>query len=342
MDFFKNYVEQLKSQQNRMKNKKKCSESGNRTASTMTLCRCIVLNLILCVSLTGCMGEKKAESNAVSLAGEQQNEEPYSTENQETTVTGRATQADRLKGVKEVNVDYSGEFNGLNGCAVIYDESEEIVYFYNKAMGKEEVSPYSSFKIISALIGLDCGILADENSHMEYNGTQYPLPEWNQELTLKAAFRNSCIWYFYQVIQEAGRERVSEELKKVQYGNCDISEWYGSGINSSPDLNGFWLGSSLKISPYEQVEVLSGIMEGKYDFAQENVNILKSLMFIQSGDAGDFYGKTGAGTDGQAWFVGFVEKDEQRKYFAVYLDDSNHKMQINGNVAKEIAVKITD
>lgn len=43
------------------------------------------------------------------------------------------------------------------------------------------------------------------------------------------------------------------------------------------ELNGFWLGSSLKISPYEQVEVISKIFEGKSFYDNENVEILKKL-----------------------------------------------------------------
>ena len=35
----------------------------------------------------------------------------------------------------------------------------------------EQASPYSTFKIISALMGLHNGVIADETSAMEYNGT---------------------------------------------------------------------------------------------------------------------------------------------------------------------------
>ena len=50
--------------------------------------------------------------------------------------------------------------------------------------------------------------------------------EW--DLTLEEAFQNSCIWYFREVIDLVGRDKMQEELKNLQYGNCDISgmEWY--------------------------------------------------------------------------------------------------------------------
>ena len=42
---------------------------------------------------------------------------------------------------------------------------------------------------------------------------------------------------------------MSAQLLLLNYGNKDISEWDGSDINPLPQLNGFWLESSLKISP---------------------------------------------------------------------------------------------
>ena len=70
--------------------------------------------------------------------------------------------------------------------------------------------PYSTFKIISALMGLHNGVIADETSAMEYNGTQYYNSAWNKDLSLREAFQTSCIWYSRQVIDAVG----SAEVKK--------------------------------------------------------------------------------------------------------------------------------
>ena len=95
------------------------------------------------------------------------------------------------------------------------------------------------------------------------------MQDWNDNLTLEQAFQTSCIWYFRQVIDEVGAEELQRELVDLQYGNCDISEWDGSNINPLPELNGFWLASSLKISPICQVEVLKSIFEGKSSYSGE-------------------------------------------------------------------------
>ncbi len=144
---------------------------------------------------------------------------------------------------------------------------------------------------------------------MEYDGMNYPVDAWNADLRLEDAFRSSCIWYFRKVIEEVGQETIQEELNKLDYGNCDISEWSGSGVNSFPELNVFWIESSLLISPIEQVEVLHKIMEGETIYAESEIEILKSIMLLEASDSKKIYGKTGTGTNGTAWFIGFVEKE---------------------------------
>ena len=245
-----------------------------------------------------------------------------------------------IQGPSEQEADYSQEFEGIQGCAVVYLPETEEYFLYNKDMCDVRESPYSSFKIISALIGLDAEIIDSESSTMNYDGTTYPVEAWNHNATLKEAFESSCIWYFSQIIDCAGQSAVQAALDELNYGNCDISEWSGSGINPLPDLNGFWLASSLKISPREQVEVLARIFEGETDFEQNDIEILKSVMRTEETDILVAYGKTGSSGDGQAWFVGFAEQENQRCYIAVYLNDRENAGKATGSQAKDIAIAI--
>lgn len=207
---------------------------------------------------------------------------------------------------------------------------------------KQEVSPFSTFKIVSALAGLEKGIVEDESSTMSYSGKTYPVSEWNGELTLEKAFRSSCIWYFRQIVDAVGEEEMRAELEGLRYGNCDISQWEGSGVNSMPELNGFWLDSSLKISPLEQVQVLARIFEGQSHYGEQSVATLKNLMLSDDNGTRKIYGKTGSGPEGKVWFVGFAEEEDKREYFAVYLDDGYRQEQVSGNKAREIALDIFD
>lgn len=124
----------------------------------------------------------------------------------------------------------------------------------------------------------------------------------------------------------------------VGYGNCDISQWNGSGLNPMMDLNGFWLESSLVISPKEQVQVLTKIFDGKTSALSESISILKDIMLIEEKENSSLFGKTGTGQN-NAWFVGFFEKESKCWYFAINLQDENHA---TGKNAQEIAQAIID
>lgn len=71
------------------------------------------------------------------------------------------------------------KFQGINGCAVFYNVQNNQYVLYNKDVCEQEVSPYSTFKIISTLMGLKNRVIENESSGMNYNGTQYPVSDWN-------------------------------------------------------------------------------------------------------------------------------------------------------------------
>lgn len=105
-------------------------------------------------------------------------------------------------------------------------------------------------------------------------------------------------------------------------------------------MNGFWLNSSLKISPSGQVRILARIFEGKTIYSDKSIDVLKNIMLVDDNSTQKIYGKTGSGSNGEAWFVGFSEKDGQKDYFAIYLYDSTQKEVVSGKIAKEIALEV--
>ena len=291
--------------------------------------------VLLSVMIAGCSNANSEQQEDNSVAIEQQTAE----ENQNIQGT-EIVKENEISVVTDNIVDYSEYFQGISGCAVIYDESSNTYFLYNKEKCEKEVSPLSTFKIVSALAGLENNVLESQTSTMEYSGLKYPIDTWNSNLTLKEAFEASCVWYFRQVVDMVGQEDIHAMLKEIQYGNCDISEWNGSETNSLPELNGFWLESSLEISPKQQVVMLNYIFGSKNNFSTDNLEELKNIMYIAELDNGSLYGKTGSGTDGKAWFVGYIEKSDNKIYFAIYLDDMQNREVVSGNKAKEIAISI--
>ena len=63
-----------------------------------------------------------------------------------------------------------------------------------------------------------------------WSGEEFWNEDWNKDIDFEEAFRTSCVWYFREVIDEIGKERMQEALDTLSYGNCDISDWEGRQI----------------------------------------------------------------------------------------------------------------
>ncbi len=191
------------------------------------------------------------------------------------------------------------------------------------------------------------GVIQMNDSVRTWNGTRYWYEPWNRDIGLPDAFRQSCVWYYRQVIDDIGQPVMQAYIDEMNYGNRDISDWQGDLNEGEPltDLKGFWLESSLKISPKEQIQVLRRIMERPEK--GELANTLKLLMLSRDDTETSLkvYGKTGFGrVDGKntdAWFVGLYEREEKTAYFALRLDDPDNP-KATSDKAKTIALSIID
>ncbi len=248
----------------------------------------------------------------------------------------------------ELEVDYSQYFEGLKGSAVFYNSEKETYYIHDRQLAEYESSPCSTFKIISCLMGLEKGVIKPSDSVLKWDGVQYPIDSWNQDLDYQQAFKASCVWYFRKVIDVLGKDYVQDVVNTLNYGNRDIDQWEGTLNNLNfperkdlKEINGFWLESSLQISPKQQVDVLKKIFGDKTPFSQDNLELVKELMLVDNDNSAvKIYGKTGSGLKdqnwGDAWFVGFFEYKGETTYFAVRLNEPN----LTGKKAKEIAINI--
>ncbi|HBF4863977.1 TPA: penicillin binding protein transpeptidase domain-containing protein, partial [Clostridioides difficile] len=148
---------------------------------------------------------------------------------------------DKNKKEKINMVDYSDCFEGISGGAIFYNSRNQEYDIYNKDLIETRASPCSTFKIISTLIGLEKGVITSKESVMGYDGTNYPNKNWNKNLSLEEAFKESCVWYYKKLINKVDAKSVQSILDDLKYGNCDISEWEGDLKNGKGHLNGFWL-----------------------------------------------------------------------------------------------------
>ena len=308
----------------------------------------------MCVFIiTGCSNNRSTEEK-IFMEGEKEEVEEEKMEEPEMDSSNVSIEADTEDSTENIimepeiaSADWSEYFNGLNGTAVVYDISNRRYTVYNSDLALTRSSPCSTFKIISSLIALENGIFEPEDSTRDWSGEIFWNEDWNKDIDFREAFRTSCVWYYRQVIDDIGKDVMQKELDKLQYGNCDISDWEGrlNTNNNNRALTGFWLESSLMISPKEQVEVMERIFGDNSGYSEETQNELKQVMLVSEQERTDIsiYGKTGMGkAEGivaDAWFTGFAEGTEGKVYFCVRLGRTDG-MNVSSLRAKEIAIQI--
>ena len=304
---------------------------------------CVLIGSLL--TLTGCSRENDSLSEKQSVEM-QATEEIIQIEESSTEEIPQIAETTADEPII-AEIDFSNYFDGINGAAVIYDPTENCYQIYNQELALTQRSPCSTFKIISSLIVLENGIIDPDNSTRTWSGEIFSNEEWNTDIDFSDAFRASCVWYFREVIDEIGKDIIQEELNRLKYGNCDISDW-GGRLNTNTDnpvLTGFWLESSLLISPKEQVEVVERIFGDDTGYSEETLDQLKRVMLLTEQDEVDIsiYGKTGMGMSYSivvdSWYTGFADTADKRIYFCVYLGETDNK-DVSGAKAREMAIKI--
>jgi len=223
--------------------------------------------------------------------------------------------------------DLEPYFQGFDGAFVLYDRNSQTYTRYHPEQCAKQLLPASTFKIMNALIGLETGVIPDENYILQWDGTQYEIPAWNRDHSLKTAMRDSVVWYYRELARRVGAEKMQSYVDAVGYGNGDIS----GGIDR------FWLTGALRISADEQVELLKRLYQDDLPFSARTMRIVREILVLEDMPAYRLSGKTGSGQTGAShigWFVGYLERAENVYFFATSIEGSSPEAK--GVTAKEI------
>ena len=208
--------------------------------------------------------------------------------------------------------DLGSFFPGFRATLVVRDVAAGRTVRYDPAWAATRMSPCSTFKIPSSLIGLETGVIPDASFVLPWDGVRRSREEWNRDQDLRSAMKHSVVWYYQELARRVGSERMQKWVSAFHYGNEDVS----GGIDR------FWLGSTLLISPDEQVDFLGRLHAGALSLSPRSVAIVKEILLQDAPGPGIAYrGKTGSCEDAGApqphgWWVGSVEKEGGLLLFA--------------------------
>lgn len=211
---------------------------------------------------------------------------------------------DRHEAVAEVFAS-----KGIEATLVVANADGKIEHVFNEERSKTRFSPASTFKIFNTLIALDAGIVTSESSPFTWDKQDRGVAVWNQDQTLRSAFKVSCVWCYQEIAREVGAAKYTEALSGSGYGNENIGD----------QVDFFWLNGDLKISAVEQIAFLKQLLDNSIEYRPEHVEIVKSIMLNDAGSDYKIHAKTGwTGPEHHVgWYVGYVVKGNDTWLFAM-------------------------
>jgi beta-lactamase class D len=212
---------------------------------------------------------------------------------------------------------------GTTGAFSSLDLATGARFRVNPAACTVRHSPFSTFKIPNGLIGLSTGVVTDPRERWHWDRTRYPPPSWSpggdylavwqHDQSLETALARSIVWYFQELATRVGEARMRQWLATFAYGNQD----------TSGGLDRFWLRSTLAISADEQVDFLARLSRGEAGVSPAHLATLKDLLVQDRGEGSRLAAKTGSGSVGQGWLVGWVDRPGGGCTFALHLRSSS-------------------
>ncbi|WP_245937503.1 BlaR1 family beta-lactam sensor/signal transducer [Saliterribacillus persicus] len=231
---------------------------------------------------------------------------------------------------KIITEDLSTYFDKEEGTFVLTSLKDKRYHIYNQRKSRLRVSPDSTYKIYIALMGLEEKAITPNTSSFKWDGKPNDYKEWDRDQTLYTAMEHSVNWYFQILDGRMEKDKLAAYLEQLNYGNKNLSGGAGQ----------YWLESSLKISPVEQVSLLRSFYTNEQNFDPVNIETVKSAIALEEKRNARLYGKTGTGVvNGEivnGWFIGFVETNQDTWFFATNIDTDN------GSKAAQITMSILE
>lgn len=236
---------------------------------------------------------------------------------------------------QELREDFKQYFDAfkVEGSFVLYNLKGDSYVFYNPSQSKQPFTPASTFKICNSLIGLETGVIRDENFVIKWDGVVRQVVAWNKDQDMKTAFKNSTVPYYQELARRVGGKRMKYWLNKAIYGNADTS----GGIDQ------FWLSGGLRITPEQQIDFLRRLYKNELPFSARSIDIVKRIMIAKDTVGYTLRAKTGLSEqDGTniGWYVGYLETAAGVYFFATCLQSSDRENPDFAAARKEITLNV--
>jgi beta-lactamase class D len=209
------------------------------------------------------------------------------------------------------------------GCFTFLNNKTGKVTVYNLQLDTSRNLPAQTFDVVSSLIGLETGRIADEKMMIETDSVNASSPSAKINMSLEQAFRSGHGPYFREVVRRIGKDTLQQWLDSLHYGNK------AAGIR--PDS--FWLDNTLKVSPDEQLGMMKRLYFDQLPFQKRSQQIVRDLMVREGDTRYTLAFKTGQGTISPGkragWTIGWIEENKHPYFFALYIESDNPQKDLD-------------
>jgi beta-lactamase class D len=207
---------------------------------------------------------------------------------------------------------------GLTGTILVYDPASDRFLGYNSARWDSGYLPASTFKVPNTLIALETGVI-DTGFIFKWDGKKRRLPQWEKDLSLRDAFRVSCVPCYQELARRIGPERMRTYLKKMQYPGMDVRP---------ENIDLFWLEGNSRITPRQQVDFMKRLYYNDLLLKPSVMQMMKAIMVNEVTPEYSLSGKTGWSVrngNNYGWFVGWIEVTGKVYFLATLVEPKNQE-----------------
>lgn len=201
----------------------------------------------------------------------------------------------------------------VEGCFTMLDNATGQVTVYNLADDTTRFAPGACFDLMTALVGLETGVIPDEKYKIQINDSVV--------MTAVDAFQQRNKMAFSKLAQEIGSDNFQNRIDSIGYGNRKLG-------NLQDDT---WPNLTMKISPDEQLGLMKRLYFDQLPFRKSVQETIRNWMLEENNSAYRLSARMASvngASSAHGWYVGWIEENRHVYFFATLVK----KKQSNDNL----------
>lgn len=195
----------------------------------------------------------------------------------------------------------------VEGSFSLLNNQLATVTVYNIKLDTQRFSPGTSFDILNSLIGIQTGKISNENTVLKTGGVP------DSAISFKEAFKASSTTFFQALANQVGKDTMQFWMDSIGYGNK----------NMTGPVDSLWLNDHLKISPDEQLGLVSKLYFSQLPFQKYAQQMVQDQMLQEDNDRYQLSYTTGTGIDNQGnslgWVLGWIVENRHVYLFVTFV-----------------------